>query len=650
MKKVKRLFFLVVSFLFFFSVSILAVVTDNSENLIIPAGESYTLDGTHSYSNSVQIYGTLYVTSYNGTGTTGKLELIAPTVIISSGGRIDVSGYGYLGSSGPGAGQGVWSLGGGGGYGGLGGNGREGLLGGIAYGSLIEPQDFGSGGGGSQGGSGGGVIRITVNGLLEVNGAIVSNGARGGPRGGGGSGGSIYITAGTFSGIGNISANGEGSGGWDSGGGSGGRIAIYYTTSLFTGKLEAKGGTGYQKGGDGTITFQPLTTESPISVTNLSETFSQDTSLSETLVTQKVTLSNLSASGDLNGTVSFTNFEIISIKSGSFANKGFFRSNWTASLEGAQYKGYWEGISYFIPGERKIYLKGTIEGQIYGVVEGYLAESVSGSNIYDLYNATWSFNQVGNQLVSGKTNLSGTLTYQETIEYPSTQIYFLQTSIEGTASGHYTGPLNTVLTHLRIKDTNNPYNGEGFSIISYISEYGSGQGWTYAKTISEKLVEMSGLFEKPLFGLVSATLDESKTPKTLSITTTRLDIGLPPEPDLKVRIWGPDRASPGQTVSYIVGLRNDGLKADENCTVIVDLPGKVDFVSGSTGAKYSYPFHTVRWVLTQVPAKTVTTFNFQIKIHWGLPVGAQIVPVVDIVNTIENEEFYSEMEGQWSPY
>lgn len=73
-KKVKKLritIFFVFSFLFFIFGSVFAEITDNSENLIIPAGESYTLDGPHSYNKSVQIYGNLYVTPYNGIGSMG---------------------------------------------------------------------------------------------------------------------------------------------------------------------------------------------------------------------------------------------------------------------------------------------------------------------------------------------------------------------------------------------------------------------------------------------------------------------------------------------------------------------------------------------------------------------------------------------------
>ncbi|MBI4655139.1 MAG: hypothetical protein HY746_00175 [Elusimicrobia bacterium] len=51
-----------------------AAVTDTVEYLIIPPGETYALDGFHSYTKQVKVEGTLAVRGYNGTGTT-RLKL-----------------------------------------------------------------------------------------------------------------------------------------------------------------------------------------------------------------------------------------------------------------------------------------------------------------------------------------------------------------------------------------------------------------------------------------------------------------------------------------------------------------------------------------------------------------------------------------------
>jgi len=233
-------------------------IIDNEQDLIIPTGESYTLSGTHIYNNSVQIDGTLYVTAYDGSGTTGSLELTAPTITIN--GTIVADGKGYPAKSGPGAGSYYGIYGGsGGGYGGLGG--ETSSVGGGVYGSIITPLDLGSGGGNSydaQGGAGGGAIKIRASGTLTVNGTIGANGSNGHGdqyQGGGGSGGSIYIVVETFTGSGCIVVNGGNGGGHDrgGGGGAGGRIAVYYANNSYTGTITAYGGVGVKNGGAGTI-------------------------------------------------------------------------------------------------------------------------------------------------------------------------------------------------------------------------------------------------------------------------------------------------------------------------------------------------------------------------------------------------------------
>ena len=104
------------------------------------------------------------------------------------------------------------------------------------------------------GGAGGGAIRLTVTGVLQVDGRISARGTAGSsPSAGGGSGGSIYLTVGTLAGSGVISANG-GAGNALGGGGGGGRIAITYTSAnAFSGLMSAYGGGGYAWGGAGTI-------------------------------------------------------------------------------------------------------------------------------------------------------------------------------------------------------------------------------------------------------------------------------------------------------------------------------------------------------------------------------------------------------------
>ena len=166
----------------------------------------------------------------------------------------DVTGRGSVAATGDGRAVGA----GGGGYGGTGGA----AGGGLGFGSVENPNAFGSGGANPfAGGAGGGFAQLTVDGTLTVNGVIASNGldarnptGSGGGSSGGGSGGSILIRAATLAGDGDIVASG-GSGREFGGGGSGGRVAVYSGASSFAGTLAACGerSSGGNRGGAGTI-------------------------------------------------------------------------------------------------------------------------------------------------------------------------------------------------------------------------------------------------------------------------------------------------------------------------------------------------------------------------------------------------------------
>lgn len=52
----------------------LAAVTDDASNLIVPAGEEYSLSGEHAYSVSVQIDGLLKIEPFDGSNG-GSLRL-----------------------------------------------------------------------------------------------------------------------------------------------------------------------------------------------------------------------------------------------------------------------------------------------------------------------------------------------------------------------------------------------------------------------------------------------------------------------------------------------------------------------------------------------------------------------------------------------
>lgn len=269
-----------------------AAVTDNSRHLIVPAGETYTLHGSHSYSNSVKIHGNLKVSDYNGVESTGTVKLSAPVITVS--GVIDANRSGYIGNprqpshSGEGTGEEPAA---GAGYGGKGGNSYWGLgylaEGGSPYGTPNTPNiRMGSAGAGLvmdsriyPGGSGGGAVTLIAD-RLEFTGLIAADGGDGfdemeqlpEPSGtsGAGSGGGIMLSANHCSLHGKLSVQGgDGTTGTDgvtylySGGGSGGRIKIFHGQIAISGlEILIDGGTGggdkAQPGEDGTCSIQVL--------------------------------------------------------------------------------------------------------------------------------------------------------------------------------------------------------------------------------------------------------------------------------------------------------------------------------------------------------------------------------------------------------
>ncbi len=207
----------------------------------------------------------------SGGYASGVSWTVLSNATIEAGGGISVDGKGYPGNQGGGAGRYYLSSssGGGGGHGGSGGSGATGVAGGVGYGtSMTRPTTTGSGGGKDGNYSpaiesaGGGGFRLTVNGLLELDGTISANGLPGLVRGaGGGAGGSVLLDVRTLTGSGVISADGGAGDLPAGGGGGGGRIAVYWGrpagsspgSNSFAGTISAKGGAGFLAGGAGTI-------------------------------------------------------------------------------------------------------------------------------------------------------------------------------------------------------------------------------------------------------------------------------------------------------------------------------------------------------------------------------------------------------------
>jgi len=374
------------------------------------------------------------------------------------------------------------------------------------------------------------------------------------------------------------------------------------------------------------------------SISQLSENSSTQSNLSETLLAKKGTIPNVTITGDLEGNLEFTEFTMVSIETGSFEGKGFSTGEWQGNLEGINYEGIWQGMFFFNEAEKKIYQKGTIEGDISGIVEGYITESEQDSGDYIEYHSIWKMNKIGSEVITGTINLEGTISYEESNEYLSTDLYLMQTFVQGNTFGHYSGPLDTVLTHIRVTDEDNPYYCEGFSIISYVSDSGQGEGWTYDLMVYPDIVELKGMFTNPLLGIVTGTLDESESERKLLLNIERIDLGSEPATDLNVMVWGPGRVSPGQTVNYIIEYRNDGIKEAENVFISCTLDNFVKFISASQGVNYSPNSHSLSWKVENVPAKTNDFLSFKVVVSWSLPNGFPLNQNAYIIDIKYNSE------------
>ena len=363
---------------------------------------------------------------------------------------------------------------------------------------------------------------------------------------------------------------------------------------------------------------------------SLSETSSSESAAVETISVKGAVAESLALSGDLEGIVTFTGFEIVSISTGSFAGKGFSKGEFIATFAGSTYEGSWKGFSSFDSSEQRIYLRGVVSGDISGIADGYLTESVPGSGVYDQYHSAWSLHQFGDDYVSATVQLDGAVAYQSSTEFPASSLRIYEANMDGDATGYYTGPLSAVVTHINVQDGGNPYNGEGFLLVSYVSDWGTGEGWTYDNFVPPDSTELSGALLDPLTGAVSAFLNEGTAPRTLTGTIARLDVSLPPMADLRVETYGPGRARPGWTISYDIEYGNYGLKTAEEVIIVDSLPYEMEYVSNSGGGTYYDGTHEVVWRFENVPPGSAGSLSVECFIPPGVPSGTEIRNIVSI--------------------
>lgn len=365
----------------------------------------------------------------------------------------------------------------------------------------------------------------------------------------------------------------------------------------------------------------------------LDETSSNSTNTTVSLLIQEAIL-RANITGILNGSVKITDLVFIIINSSSFAGKGFFKATYRAEIDDRIYEGSWQGMLFNKSGENKTYLKGTLSGGLKGITDGYLIESSNGSGIYDLYNSTWTLSHIKSELTFAQLNVSGTVDYKESTNDKS-EIYILQSVFKGNATGYYNGSLDVVLTHLRINNKTKEYHGQGFSIITYSCSWGSGSAWTYDKAVSHKIIKLTGWFTEPLWGLAFGKLDESGPTRKLSFKIIRIDIGLPPRVILSVYVWGPSRASPGQTIHYCIQYRNTGLKTAYNTEIVMTLPNNTTYISNTGSGTYNSTRHEVTWRFN-ISAKSKGKVSVKCKIQWGLALGTKIRCNASIRDYVKN--------------
>jgi len=341
-----------------------------------------------------------------------------------------------------------------------------------------------------------------------------------------------------------------------------------------------------------------------------------DSTTDESIRVNLASLSGGTITGDLNGSIDFSEVQIVTIETGSFAGKGFLKGDFQVHLEGNTLQGEWRSVTFDESDGKKIHLKGSVFGDISATVEGTLIEAVPGSGIYNQMESFWT---VTDSTIAAIIQVKGLFEYYSEVRFPETEIQTIQTQLQGTLAGGYVGYLNTVFTQVRIVDSDMPCYGEGFSFISYEANNGSGEIWTYDRLASPSVIEMTGMSTTPLFGFVNGLLDERVSPRNLFLNISRVGAGQLPTPNLRIKLWSPKRVSSGENVDYIIAYGNDGLKSAENVKIVYDLPMLTDFVSASSGYVYDAELHQISWNLGTLPPKANGYLYVRATVFWALP-------------------------------
>jgi len=370
--------------------------------------------------------------------------------------------------------------------------------------------------------------------------------------------------------------------------------------------------------------------------------FSTSHDLSETLRAEDIFVTNVVSTRPIWGTMDFSSFTLVSVHTGSFAGKGFARASWTANFNGSGeiFSGTLKAMSFYTPASGKVYLKGATTGDISGTFDGYISETSPGSGVYNNFSGVWTYNKMGTEANTGNIYLSGNSTMNSMQDYPNTHLKLVQENVAGTMTGYVNLPINSMLTHLRIDDSANPYNGEGYLSLSYVSN-GTGPGWAYAKQSASGVIMLTGLSDFPMDGILTGALNDTISPHTLAINIEHIAL-TQAESRLKVNVNMSKGVSPGEIVTERIAVINNGdAPAYDIDLIAVPIP-YADFVAASGNYKYydyitssvSGTWPVVRWSFAQISPKSSATVNLQFKmrtnigdvVHDHLPWRVYIVP------------------------
>jgi len=563
------------------------ITTQTNGGLELQAGSPPHSGGVYSFDSiTVGSGSTLRLASYdngdaNYTNDYG-VTLNVDSLTVQSGGLVSADGLGYASAKGPGVGAaGAWAgpQPGGSGYGGKGGNGA-GPLGGSTYGSLYTPADLGSGGqnnGGFLGGVGGGAVRLIVANSLTANGTISANGAAGAAgqfeAGAGASGGSIWITAGALAGSGTISANG-GQGAvaqfGTAGGGGGGRIAVYSDSIAPTVIMRVVGGTGYQKGDDGTIYMGSVDqTQSTVQIVPSAVTI-QD--VNGAVVS--VTLLNINGQPVPNAPVEIAlasglalsiNNQAVGLNQyvsiGSTNQNGFASGKLTATIAGTR-------TIRARSGQQLIGQQGTVE-----FLPGPISTTVS------------TITPVTQQsLADGTTSATVTVTVLDAHENP---ISGAQVSI--SASGHAT--------------------------LAQSSGSSDSQG-RFSAQVKDAMTETS---------TITATVNGQVLSKTAAVQFIGTDV--------VASLGAPSQASAGSSIQYTLGVNNAGGFTADNVVMMLTLPAGVTYTGQTGTVQPVQQGNTLTWNLGDIDSGGHITFMVAGTIQNTVALGTNLTASASVSTT-----------------